>query len=89
MKVEEKIRNAGNAHKLIEITARKKDGTVTRRVVEPYNYRALAKRRGEEGDKLLICYDLAKQGYRSFSVDNILDVRVLDSLFEPREKIQL
>lgn len=83
MGIKEIIASAGrNCHTII-ITAEEQDGSVETREAEPYSYRIKA------GKELFFCYDIVKQGTRSFTVQNILSVEETDNSFSPRWPIEV
>lgn len=83
MSIKQKIGSAGkNLHTII-ITAREEDGSVETREAEPYSYRI------KGGHELFFCYDIAKQGTRSFVVSRILSVEETKNSFAPRWPIEV
>ncbi len=83
MSIKEIIRSAGrNLHTII-ITAREEDGSVETREAEPYSYRF------KGGHELFFCYDIAKQGMRSFVVSRIISVEETVSSFSARWPVEV
>lgn len=74
----ELIRFAGANRLLIDIDYRAEDGRWGRRVVEPYSVR-----RTREGNLLLFVVNDRGQ-LRSYRLDRIAGVRVVDQTFRPR-----
>lgn len=77
------IATAGRNLKTIIITAREEDGSVETREAEPYSYRF------KGGHELFYCYDLAKQGIRSFVVNRIVSVEETNNSFTPRWPVEV
>lgn len=73
------IHEAGQKLKLLNINYRKKDGSITTRIVEPYSIR---------GDKLY-AYCTHSQGMRSFIVNNISSASLLDRGYSPRWPVEV
>jgi predicted DNA-binding transcriptional regulator YafY len=83
MNIKQVIAAAGkNLHTII-ITAREEDGSVETREAEPYSYRI------KGGHELFFCYDIAKQGTRSFVVARIISVEETDHSFVPRWPVEV
>lgn len=83
MSVKEVIASAGkNLHTII-LTAREEDGSIETREAEPYSYRV------KGGHELFYCYDIAKQGIRSFVVAQIISVEETAHSFSPRWPIEV
>lgn len=83
MSIKQIIASAGrNLHTII-ITAREEDGSVETREAEPYSYRL----RG--GRELFFCYDIVRQGTRSFVVARILSVEETPHSFAPRWPVEV
>ncbi len=83
MSIKQVIASAGeNLHTII-ITAREEDGSVEAREAEPYSYRF------KGGRELLFCYDIAKQGTRSFVVARIIAVKETANSFAPRWPVEV
>lgn len=83
MSIKDIISSAGNNGHTIIITAREKDGSVETREAEPYSYRE------KGGHELFFCYDIAKQGMRSFIVSNIISVEETNNSFSPRWPVEV
>ena len=83
MGIKDTISSAGNNCHTIIITAREKDGSVETREAEPYSYRI------KGGHELFFCYDIIKQGTRSFVVSNIISVEETKNSFSPRWPIEV
>lgn len=77
------IATAGRNLKTIIITAKEEDGSVETREAEPYSYRF------KGGHELFYCYDLAKQGIRSFVVSRIVSVEETNNSFTPRWPVEV
>lgn len=78
MNIKQVIASAGeNLHTII-ITASEEDGSVETREAEPYSYKV------KGGHELFYCYDIAKEGIRSFVVSRIIEVEKTGNSFEPR-----
>ncbi|MBJ6798826.1 WYL domain-containing protein [Geomonas propionica] len=77
------IASAGRNLKTINITAREEDGTIETREAEPYSYRM------KGGHELFYCYDIAKQGIRSFVVSRIITVQQTETSFIPRWPVEV
>lgn len=83
MSIKQVIASAGkNLHTII-ITAREEDGSVETREAEPYSYRV------KGGHELFFCFDIAKQGTRSFIVEQIITVEETAHSFTPRWAIEV
>lgn len=83
MSIKQVIASAGkNLHTII-ITAREEDGSVETREAEPYSYRV------KGGHELFFCFDIAKQGTRSFVVERIITVEETARSFTPRWAIEV
>jgi predicted DNA-binding transcriptional regulator YafY len=83
MSIRDTIASAGrNCHTII-ITAREEDGSVERREAEPYSYR------NKGGHELFYCYDINKQGTRSFLIENIISVVETGNNFTPRWPVEV
>lgn len=83
MSIKQVIASAGmNLHTII-ITAREEDGSVESREAEPYSYKF------KGGHELFFCYDIAKQGIRSFVVTRIIAVEETPHSFSPRWPIEV
>lgn len=83
MSIKQIIASAGkNLHTII-ITAREEDGSVETREAEPYSYRF------KGGHELFYCYDIVKQGTRSFAVARIISVEETAYSFTPRWPIEV
>jgi len=83
MSIKQVIASAGkNLHTII-ITAREEDGSVETREAEPYSYRF------KGGHELFFCYDIAKQGTRSFVVARIISVEETANSFAPRWPVEV
>lgn len=83
MNIKQVIASAGqNLHTII-ITAREEDGSVETREAEPYSYRF------KGGHELFFCYDIAKQGTRSFLVTRIISVEETEHSFTPRWPVEV
>jgi len=77
------IASAGRKFKTITLTAREEDGSVETREAEPYSYRF------KGGHELFFCYDVAKQGTRSFVVSRIISVEETNNSFTPRWPVEV
>ena len=83
MNIKEIISSSGkNLHTII-ITAREQDGSIETREAEPYSYRI------KGGHELFFCYDIQKQGTRSFIVRNIISVKETENSFHPRWAVEV
>ncbi|MFA7027287.1 MAG: WYL domain-containing protein [Sulfurovum sp.] len=83
MDIKEIISSAGRNRHTIILEAREEDGSVETREAEPYSYRF------KNGHELFFCYDIVKQGTRSFIVSNILSVEETNNIFTPRWTIEV
>ena len=83
MGIRETISSAGGNHHTIIITAREEDGSVETREAEPYSYRI------KGNHELFFCYDIAKNGTRSFIVGNIISVQETNNTFVPRWPVEV
>lgn len=83
MDIKATIASAGRNLKTIIITAREEDGSVETREAEPYSYRI------KGGHELFFCYDIAKQGTRSFVVSRIISVQETNNSFIPRWPVEV
>ena len=83
MNIREIIASAGRNKHTIIITAREKDGSVETREAEPYSYKQT------KDNELFLCYDISKQGMRSFIVHNIISVEETENIFSPRWPIEV
>lgn len=83
MNIKQVISSAGANQHTIILTAREKDGSVETRVAEPYSYRFA------NGHELFFCYDVNKQGMRSFIVSNIISVEETNNTFIPRYPVEV
>lgn len=77
------IASAGRNLKTIIITAREEDGSIETREAEPYSYRI------KGGHELFFCYDIIKQGTRSFVVSRIISVKETNNSFNPRWPVEV
>lgn len=75
----DKIIRAGRENKLITIRYQKKDGTTSIKTLEPYSIKS-----GK-----LYAYCVHSQGIRSFFINKIYSVEILDRGFAPRWPIEL
>lgn len=83
MNIKQVIASAGrNLHTII-ITAREGDGSVETREAEPYSYKS------KGGHELFFCFDIAKQGTRSFVVERIISVEETANSFTPRWPVEV
>ena len=83
MSIKQVIASAGkNLHTVI-LTAREEDGSVETREAEPYSYRF------KGGHELFFCYDIGKQGTRSFIVTRIISVEETAHSFSPRWPVEV
>jgi predicted DNA-binding transcriptional regulator YafY len=83
MSVKQAIAAAGiNLHTII-LTASEEDGSIETREAEPYSYRF----RG--GRELFFCYDIGRQGIRSFVVSRILSAEETTNTFSPRWPVEV
>jgi predicted DNA-binding transcriptional regulator YafY len=83
MSIKKIIVSAGRSLHTIIITAREEDGSVETREAEPYSYRF------KSGHELFFCYDIAKQGIRSFVVARIISVEETANSFAPRWPVEV
>lgn len=83
MDIKAVIASAGRNLKTIIITAREEDGSVETREAEPYSYRF------KGGHELFFCYDIDKNGIRSFVVSRIISVQETDNSFAPRWAVEV
>lgn len=83
MNIKTVIASAGRSCHTIILVAKEEDGSVETREAEPYSYRF------KNGHELFYCYDIAKQGTRSFAVSRIISVKETDQSFIPRWKIEV
>lgn len=83
MSIRQIIASAGKNLHTIVITAREEDGSVETREAEPYSYRF------KGGHELFYCYDIVKQGTRSFVVTRIISVEETAYSFAPRWPIEV
>lgn len=83
MNIKDTISSAGRNHHTIIITAREEDGSVETREAEPYSYRL------KGGREIFYCYDISKQGTRSFVVSRIISVEETENLFTPRWEVEV
>lgn len=79
--IRRKIENAGRDRKLIKIKARKKDGTYTERVCEPYSFRR------KSTGIIFYFYCKLRDDWRSLRLRNIFEVEILEEEFKPRISI--
>jgi len=77
------IASAGRNLKTIIITAREEDGSVETREAEPYSYRF------KGGHELFFCYDIVKQGTRSFVFNRIISVEETNNSYIPRWTVEV
>ena len=83
MNIKQVIASAGqNLHTII-IKAQEEDGSVEIREAEPYSYRV------KHGHELFFCYDIVKQGTRSFIVTRIISVEETANSFNPRWTVEV
>ena len=73
------IQDAAEQTVLLSMTYRAKDGKVSHRTVEPYEFK----------DGGLYAYDIAKRSIRKFLIDNILSADVMETKFSPRYPIKI
>ena len=83
MSIKSVISSAGKNLHTITLTAEEKDGSIETREAEPYSYRV----KGEV--EYFYCFDVNKNGTRSFIVDKIIDVQETDNSFTPRWPIEV
>ena len=83
MTIKQTISSAGRNRHTIMLTAKEEDGTVETREAEPYSYRF------KNGHELFYCYDIVKNGTRSFLVKNIISVGETMNSFSPRWPIEV
>jgi predicted DNA-binding transcriptional regulator YafY len=83
MSIDSTISNAGHNLHTIIITAREEDGSIETREAEPYSYR------NKGGHDLFFCYDIEKDGTRSFRVENIISVEETENSFTPRWPVEV
>ena len=83
MIIKKTISEAGrNLHTII-ITAREENGSIETREAEPYSFKV------KGGRELFYCFDIAKNGIRSFVVSRIISVEETENLFVPRWEIEV
>lgn len=83
MNIKDTISSAGRNRHTIIITAREEDGSVETREAEPYSYRI------KNGHELFFCYDIQKNGTRSFVVSRIMSVEETQNSFTPRWDVEV
>lgn len=83
MSIKQIIASAGRNRHTILLRAREEDGSIETREAEPYSYRF------KNGHELLFCFDIAKQGTRSFLVRNIISVEETLNSFNPRWAVEV
>ena len=83
MNIKQTISKAGQNYHTIILTARKQDGTIDTREVEPYSYKFA------NGHELFFCYDVNKRGMRSFIVSNIISVEKTNNSFTPKYNVEV
>lgn len=83
MNIKDVISSAGSNRHTIIITAREEDGSVETREAEPYSYRI------KNGHELFFCYDIQKNGTRSFVVSRIMSVEETQNSFNPRWDVEV
>lgn len=83
MSIKDVIASAGRNRHTIIIVATEEDGSVETREAEPYSYRL------KNGHELFYCYDIAKQGTRSFVVSRIISVKETNRSFAPRWPVEV
>jgi len=83
MVIKEIISSAGRNKHTIILTAREENGSIETREAEPYSYRI------KNGHELFFCYDILKQGMRSFIVRNIISVEETKNIFNPKWPIEV
>jgi predicted DNA-binding transcriptional regulator YafY len=83
MNVKQVISAAGRNRHTIILTAREMDGSIETREAEPYSYRF------KGGHELFYCYDVAKQGTRSFVTSRIISVEETKNIFSPRWPVEV
>ena len=83
MNIKETIASAGRNCHTIVITAKEQDESIETREAEPYSYRV------KGGHELFFCYDITKEGTRSFLVNNIISVEETNNTFSPRWPIEV
>lgn len=83
MSIKQIIASAGRNRHTILLRAREEDGSIETREAEPYSYRF------KNGHELFFCFDIAKQGTRSFLVQNIISVEETSNTFHPRWAVEV
>jgi len=83
MSIKSTISSAGHNRHTILLTSLEKDGSIEKREAEPYSYRL------KDGHELFFCFDINKQGTRSFLVGNIIEVAETNNSFTPRFPIEV
>lgn len=83
MDIKATIASAGQNLKTIIITAREEDGSIETREAEPYSYRF------KGGHELFFCYDIVKNGTRSFVYSRIISVQETNNSYVPRWAVEV
>jgi len=83
MSIKDTIASAGRNEHTIIITAIEDDGSVETREAEPYSYRMKGR------DEKFFCFDIQKDGIRSFHVSKIVSVKETLSSFTPRWPVEV
>jgi len=83
MSIKQIIASAGRNRHTILLRAREEDGSIETREAEPYSYRF------KNGHELFFCFDIAKQGTRSFLVQNIISAEETSNTFHPRWTVEV
>lgn len=83
MSIKQIIASAGRNRHAILLRAREEDGSIETREAEPYSYRF------KNGHELFFCFDIARQGTRSFLVRNIISVEETSNSFHPRWAVEV
>lgn len=83
MTIKKTISEAGRSHHTIILTAREEDGSIETREAEPYSFKV------KGGHDLFYCFDIAKNGIRSFVVSRIVSVEETENLFVPRWEVEV
>jgi|GEM_PF-3724039 len=79
LSIREKIIFAINADRIIQFNYAKESGVKGARTGEPYEIR-----KTKSGNELLILWDLTRNSWRSFHMENIKGVKILDETFRNR-----
>jgi len=77
------IKKAGRRLHTVIIMARKTNGKIVTREIEPYGYNYHKRK------LYLVCWDVHKQGIRQFLATNIMMAKETENSFLPRYRIML